>query len=66
MGYKEFMGGLFDENLTFLDGMISYSTLDPSNVKIVLILYRRLVEWDEVIVGASILSRVCIQVFTGN
>lgn len=21
MGYKEFMGGLFDENLTFLEGM---------------------------------------------
>ena len=22
MGYKEFMGGLFDENLTFLEGII--------------------------------------------
>ena len=27
MGYKEFMGGLFDENLTFLEGMyvLSYT-----------------------------------------
>ncbi len=24
MGYKEFMGGLFDENLTFLEGMLLY------------------------------------------
>ena len=68
MGYKEFMSGLFDENLTFLEGVMPcsmhWAPCNENNQSCVL--NRWFVEWYEVGTGESVLTWICFEVLGRN